>query len=92
MGIRKRQQLLLQVIQVVMSARQGDELLETNNIGVFIVNIIDNLLPRSGILIPLVVIKQPDIVGEQTDSVFQKNRVRMLDLYLEEFFQRIPTQ
>jgi len=92
MGIGERQHYFLQAVQVFISAGQSDEFLKTYNIRVFGMNIINYFLQGSGVLVPLVIIKNPDIIGKQPNRSLCQHRFGFFGLKLEELSQRIPSQ
>ncbi len=78
MGIGKRGHFFLQVFQIMLASWHRDKFLETDNVRILLVDIVDNFTPGCRILIPLVVIKQAYIIGKESYFAFPLLQVPFL--------------
>jgi hypothetical protein len=74
----------------VFGVWQGYKFLETYYVGILLMDIVDNFSPGGRVLIPLIIVKQADIIGKKPDFSFPDNGFFSFRLKLKVFPENIP--
>jgi hypothetical protein len=90
MGIGKEGHFLLQVLKIVFTFWHCYKFLETDDVRILLMDIIENFTPDSRIFFPLVVIKQAYIVGKKPYLLFLELGFLYFRLKLEVFPENVP--
>jgi hypothetical protein len=90
MGIGKRGHFFLEAFKVMLAVWYRDKFLETNDVRILLVDIVDNFIPGCSIFIPLVVIEQAYIIRQETYFFFHDGSFFAFKLKLKVFPENVP--